>query len=41
MGVERSTVLIDADGTVKKIFRRVKPDDHAGQVLQALAETAS
>jgi peroxiredoxin Q/BCP len=41
MGVERSTVLIDADGTVKKIFRRVKPDDHAAQVLQALAETAS
>ena len=41
MGVEPSTVVIDADGTVKKIFRRVKPDDHAAQVLRALDEDAS
>jgi thioredoxin-dependent peroxiredoxin len=36
MGVERSTVVIGADGTVEKIFRRVKPDQHAGQVLSVL-----
>jgi len=36
MGVERSTVVIDADGNVAKIFRRVKPDAHANQVLTAL-----
>jgi peroxiredoxin Q/BCP len=36
MGVERSTVVIDADGSVKKVFRRVKPDDHAARVLDAL-----
>jgi peroxiredoxin Q/BCP len=36
MGVERSTVVIGEDGTVEKIFRRVKPDDHAAQVLGAL-----
>jgi thioredoxin-dependent peroxiredoxin len=41
MGVERSTVVIDTDGTVKKVFRRVKPDDHADQVLQALDIDAS
>jgi peroxiredoxin Q/BCP len=41
MGVERSTVVIGADGTVRKVFRRVKPDDHAAQVLEALKETAS
>lgn len=41
MGVERSTVILDADGTVKKVFRRVKPDDHAAQVLRALDENAS
>jgi peroxiredoxin Q/BCP len=41
MGVERSTVLIAADGTVTKVFRRVKPEDHAAQVLDALAENAS
>jgi len=36
MGVERSTVVIDENGTVKKILRKVKPDDHAAQVLEAL-----
>jgi peroxiredoxin Q/BCP len=36
MGVERSTVVIDADGDVAKVFRRVKPDQHANQVLTAL-----
>ena len=36
MGVERSTVVIGEDGTVAKVFRRVKPDDHADRVLDAL-----
>ena len=36
MGVERSTLVIDADGNVAKVFRKVKPDEHAEQVLQAL-----
>ena len=36
MGVERSTVVIDAEGNVVKIFRRVKPEAHAHQVLTAL-----
>ncbi len=35
-GVERSTFLIDADGRVAKVMRRVKPDTHAAQVLEAL-----
>ena len=34
---ERSTFVIDADGNVAKIMRRVKPDQHADQVLEALA----
>jgi peroxiredoxin Q/BCP len=37
MGVERSTVVIAADGTVAKVFRRVKPDEHAARVLEALS----
>jgi peroxiredoxin Q/BCP len=37
MGVERSTFLIDEDGRVAKVMRRVKPDTHASQVLEALA----
>jgi thioredoxin-dependent peroxiredoxin len=37
MGIERSTVVIDEGGTVEKIFRRVKPDEHAAKVLQTLS----
>jgi thioredoxin-dependent peroxiredoxin len=33
---ERSTFVIDADGTVRKIMRRVNPDRHADAVLAAL-----
>ena len=36
MGIERSTFVIDADGDVSKVLRRVKPDTHAEQVLAAL-----
>ena len=35
-GVERSTFVIDADGKVAKVMRRVKPDTHADDVLAAL-----
>ena len=38
MGIERSTFVIDADGTVAKVMRRVKPDTHAQQVLDALPD---
>jgi peroxiredoxin Q/BCP len=37
MGIERSTFVIAADGTVKKILRKVKPETHADDVLAALA----
>ena len=36
MGVERSTFVIDAEGTVAKIMRKIKPDTHADDVLAAL-----
>jgi peroxiredoxin Q/BCP len=36
MGIERSTFVIDADGKVVKVMRRVKPDTHAADVLAAL-----
>lgn len=36
MGIERSTFLIGADGRIKKIFRKVKPDGHAEEVFAAL-----
>ena len=37
-GVERSTFVIDADGKVAKVIRRVKPDTHAEQVLAVLRD---
>ena len=36
LGIVRSTVVIDADGKVKAVFPKVKPDAHARQVLDAL-----
>lgn len=38
MGIARSTFLIDAAGRVSKVFKAVKTDVHAAQVLEALAE---
>jgi len=38
MGVERSTIIIDKTGTVRKIFRKVKVDDHNKEVMEALKE---
>jgi peroxiredoxin Q/BCP len=35
-GVERSTFLIDADGRIDRIWRRVRPKSHAAEVIQAL-----
>jgi thioredoxin-dependent peroxiredoxin len=37
---ERSTFVIDADGNVARIMRRVNPDRHADEVLAALAPAA-
>ena len=38
MGIERSTFLIDSEGRVAKVMRRVKPDTHADEVLAALPD---
>ena len=35
MGVKRMTFLIDEKGKVKKVFEKVKPDEHAIEVLKA------
>jgi peroxiredoxin Q/BCP len=37
MGIERTSFLIGADGKVVKVWRKVKPDQHAAQVLEAAA----
>jgi len=38
MGVERSTFLIDANGKVAKVWRKVKVPGHAEAVLEAVRE---
>ncbi|MBV9183350.1 MAG: thioredoxin-dependent thiol peroxidase [Acidobacteria bacterium] len=40
MGVSRTTFIIGPDGRIKHIFRRVKPQGHAEEVLQYLASAA-
>jgi peroxiredoxin Q/BCP len=35
MGFERSSFLVDKDGKIAAIWRKVKPDVHAAQVLEA------
>lgn len=36
MGIERTTFLIDGEGRIKQVWRKVKPEQHAAEVLNAL-----
>jgi peroxiredoxin Q/BCP len=36
MGIERSTFVVDKDGNLAKELRKVKPAEHADQVLKVL-----
>ncbi len=38
MGAERTTFIIDADGKVAEVLRKVKPAEHDDLVLKALEE---
>ncbi len=35
MGMERSSFLVDATGKIAKVWRKVKPEEHAAQVMEA------
>jgi peroxiredoxin Q/BCP len=37
MGIERATFLIDGKGVVRNVWRKVKVNGHAGEVLKAAA----
>jgi peroxiredoxin Q/BCP len=37
MGVDRTTFLIGKDGTIARVFSKVKPEGHANEVMAALA----
>ena len=41
MGVERTTILIDTDGKIANIWRKVKVPGHAEAVLEAVKELAA
>lgn len=36
MGTHRMTFLIDEDGNIENIFKKVKTEDHANQILNAV-----
>lgn len=36
MGMDRSTFLIDADGKIKKIWRKVKIPDHIDEIFKSI-----
>ena len=36
-GIERTTFVIDPKGQIAQVFRRVRPDGHSREVLEALA----
>jgi len=38
MGIRRSTFVIGPDGRIAAIFPKVKPDEHAAEVIEALKE---
>lgn len=38
MGIERTTFVIDPEGKIKKIFPKVKVDNHHKEVLEALKD---
>ena len=37
-GIFRTTFLIDKDGEIARVFEKVKPDGHSGEVLAAIQE---
>jgi peroxiredoxin Q/BCP len=41
LGNERTTFIIDGDGRVSHVLRKVKPDEHDELALQALEEAGS
>jgi peroxiredoxin Q/BCP len=41
MGVQRSTYIIDGDGTIARVFPKVSPKTHDDVVLAALGELAA
>jgi thioredoxin-dependent peroxiredoxin len=36
MGIERTTFVISPEGKVEKVYSKVKPQGHAGEVLRNL-----
>lgn len=40
MGIQRATFLIGPDGTLAHVWPKVKPEDHAEEVLEVLQEVA-
>jgi peroxiredoxin Q/BCP len=39
LGNERTTFIVDAEGKIAEVLRKVKPGEHDARALAALAET--
>lgn len=37
MGIQRSTFVVSPDGRIEHVWEKVKPEDHADEVLRSLA----
>ncbi len=40
MGIQRSTFLIDAEGKIARVWKKVQVDGHDAEVMAAIAELA-
>ena len=36
MGISRDTILVNPEGEIHKIYRKVKPDDIAAKILEEI-----
>jgi peroxiredoxin Q/BCP len=41
MGISRNTFIIGPDGKIEKIYRKVKPEAHAAEILADLADLSA
>ncbi|NJN57900.1 MAG: thioredoxin-dependent thiol peroxidase [Leptolyngbyaceae cyanobacterium SL_5_9] len=41
MGISRNTFIIGTDGKIEKIYRKVKPENHATEILKDLSGLSS
>ena len=41
MGISRNTFIVGSDGKIEKIYKKVKPENHASEILTDLADLSA